>query len=112
MVYFSYINLIEFFPFFVSTGLTVCYSFRLCYDFCGDFNLSSFYSISESNLNILYINIYILYSSVVYSYYTKKMEHIKPRNVSDTLERRISTISFSLMLRLNSVPSALQIEKF
>jgi hypothetical protein len=51
----SYVNLFSFFLFFVSTGLTVCYSLRLFYYvFCGDFNLSSFYFISESNFNILY----------------------------------------------------------
>nr|URH16989.1 NADH dehydrogenase subunit 5 [Calcaritermes emarginicollis]URH17002.1 NADH dehydrogenase subunit 5 [Calcaritermes brevicollis]URX54377.1 NADH dehydrogenase subunit 5 [Calcaritermes brevicollis] len=55
MVSFSYVNLIGFFLFFVSTGLTVCYSFRLFYYvFCGDFNLSSLYYISESNINMLY----------------------------------------------------------
>nr|URX54351.1 NADH dehydrogenase subunit 5 [Cryptotermes cavifrons] len=54
MVSFSYVNLIGFFLFFVSTGLTVCYSFRLFYYvFCGDFNLSSFYSISDDNSNML-----------------------------------------------------------
>nr|URX52923.1 NADH dehydrogenase subunit 5 [Glyptotermes sp. 5 AB-2022a] len=55
VVSFSYVNFISFFLFFVSTGLTVCYSLRLFYYvFCGDFNLSSFYSISESNYNMLY----------------------------------------------------------
>nr|URX54364.1 NADH dehydrogenase subunit 5 [Calcaritermes nigriceps] len=55
MVSFSYVNLIGFLLFFVSTGLTVCYSFRLFYYvFCGDFNLSPSYFISESNLNMLY----------------------------------------------------------
>nr|URX53209.1 NADH dehydrogenase subunit 5 [Cryptotermes rotundiceps] len=53
LVSFSYINLVGFFLFFVSTGLTVCYSFRLFYYvFCGDFNLSSFYSISDDNFNM------------------------------------------------------------
>jgi hypothetical protein len=43
------------FSIFFSTGLTVCYSLRLLYFvFCGDFNLSSFYFISESNFNMLY----------------------------------------------------------
>jgi hypothetical protein len=43
------------FLYFVSTGLTVCYSLRLFYYvFCGDFNLASFYFTSESNCNILY----------------------------------------------------------
>nr|URX53831.1 NADH dehydrogenase subunit 5 [Glyptotermes sp. 13 AB-2022a] len=55
MVSFSYINLFGFFLFFASTGLTVCYSFRLFYYvFCGDFNLSSFYFISDYNLNMIY----------------------------------------------------------
>jgi NADH-ubiquinone oxidoreductase chain 5 len=55
MVSFSYVNLIGFLLFFISTGLTVCYSLRLFYyAFCGDFNLSSFYFISGNNLNILY----------------------------------------------------------
>nr|AIY62147.1 NADH dehydrogenase subunit 5 [Glyptotermes sp. C TB-2014] len=55
MVSFSYVNLIGFFLFFISTGLTVCYSFRLFYYvFCGAFSLSTFYSISEDNVNMLY----------------------------------------------------------
>jgi NADH-ubiquinone oxidoreductase chain 5 len=54
MVSSRYINLIGFFLFFVSTGLTVCYSFRLFYYvFCGDFNLSSFYCISDDNFNMV-----------------------------------------------------------
>nr|URX53727.1 NADH dehydrogenase subunit 5 [Postelectrotermes sp. 2 AB-2022a] len=55
MVSSSYINLFGFFLFFASTGLTVCYSFRLFYYvFCGDFNLSSFYFISDDNPNMIY----------------------------------------------------------
>nr|URX53376.1 NADH dehydrogenase subunit 5 [Glyptotermes sp. 12 AB-2022a] len=55
MVSLSYMNLVGFFLFFVSTGLTVCYSFRLFYCvFCGDFNLSSFYCIGEDNINMLF----------------------------------------------------------
>nr|QWL25015.1 NADH dehydrogenase subunit 5 [Cryptotermes brevis] len=54
LVSFSYINFVGFFLFFASTGLTVCYSFRLFYYvFCGDFNLSSLYNISDDNLNML-----------------------------------------------------------
>nr|URX53339.1 NADH dehydrogenase subunit 5 [Kalotermes approximatus] len=55
MVSFSYINFVGFLLFFVSTGLTVCYSFRLFYYvFCGDFNSSSSYFIGDDNLNMLY----------------------------------------------------------
>nr|URX53688.1 NADH dehydrogenase subunit 5 [Bifiditermes nr. madagascariensis] len=54
MVAFSYVNLVGFLLFFVSTGLTVCYSFRLFYYvFCGDFNLSVFYSMSDDNFNMV-----------------------------------------------------------
>jgi NADH-ubiquinone oxidoreductase chain 5 len=55
MVSLSYINFFGFILFFASTGLTVCYSFRLFYYvFCGDLNSSSFYYISDDNLNIVY----------------------------------------------------------
>lgn len=49
-----YINLVGFLLFFLSTGLTVCYSFRLFYYvFCGDFNLSSFYNVSDASFIML-----------------------------------------------------------
>nr|URH16496.1 NADH dehydrogenase subunit 5 [Neotermes castaneus] len=55
MVSLSYINFFGFILFFASTGLTVCYSFRLFYYvFCGDLNSSSFYYISDDNLNMVY----------------------------------------------------------
>nr|URX54416.1 NADH dehydrogenase subunit 5 [Rugitermes aridus] len=54
MISFSYFNFISFFLFFFSTGLTVCYSFRLFYYvFCGDFNSSSYYFISDNNFNMV-----------------------------------------------------------
>nr|AVN67324.1 NADH dehydrogenase subunit 5 [Blaberus sp. B013] len=54
MVSLSYINLFGFFLFYFSTGLTVCYSFRLFYyTLCGELNLTSFYYMSEENKNML-----------------------------------------------------------
>nr|URX52657.1 NADH dehydrogenase subunit 5 [Kalotermes hilli] len=54
MVSFSYVNVVGFFLFFISTGLTVCYSFRLFYYvFCGDFNSSVFYSIGDGSVAML-----------------------------------------------------------
>nr|WCQ71420.1 NADH dehydrogenase subunit 5 [Hodotermopsis sjostedti] len=53
MVLLGYMNFFGFMLFFVSTGLTVCYSLRLFYYVLnGDFNFSSFYLVSENNFNI------------------------------------------------------------
>lgn len=44
----SYINIFSFFLFFFSTGLTVCYSFRLVYySLTGDFNTSSLHCLND-----------------------------------------------------------------
>nr|QZP40938.1 NADH dehydrogenase subunit 5 [Geoscapheus dilatatus] len=54
MVSFSYLNILGFFLFYFSTGLTVCYSFRLFYySMCGDFNLSTFNHMDEGDKNML-----------------------------------------------------------
>nr|WMY24151.1 NADH dehydrogenase subunit 5 [Coarctotermes sp. F MLW-2023a]WMY24157.1 NADH dehydrogenase subunit 5 [Coarctotermes sp. E MLW-2023a] len=50
----SYVNMFGFFLLFVSTGLTVCYSFRLFYFvLCGDFNFVPSYSMVETNYNMM-----------------------------------------------------------
>jgi NADH-ubiquinone oxidoreductase chain 5 len=49
-----YLNIFGFFLLFISTGLTVCYSFRLFYFvLCGDFNFVPSYSMVETNYNII-----------------------------------------------------------
>nr|AVN68009.1 NADH dehydrogenase subunit 5 [Melanozosteria nitida] len=54
MVSLSYINIFGFFLFFFSTGLTVCYSFRLFYyTLCGNFNLVSMFYMYEDSLNMI-----------------------------------------------------------
>nr|UQJ73571.1 NADH dehydrogenase subunit 5 [Diamesa sp. 6XL] len=48
MVSLSYVNMFSFFLFFFSTGLTVCYSFRLVYySLTGDFNTSSLHCLND-----------------------------------------------------------------
>jgi NADH-ubiquinone oxidoreductase chain 5 len=61
MVSFSYINLIVFFIFCFYWFNCLLFIAFILLCFCGDFNLTSFYSISESNLNMLYGIIYIIY---------------------------------------------------
>ena len=61
----SYLNIFGFFLLFVSTGLTVCYSFRLFYFvLCGDFNFVPSYSIVETRYNIVFGMIGLLVMSV------------------------------------------------
>nr|ALO77300.1 NADH deshydrogenase subunit 5 [Brachinus crepitans] len=48
MVCMDFVNMFIFMLFFISTGLTVCYSFRLCYySITGDFNFYSFHSLND-----------------------------------------------------------------
>nr|UQJ73649.1 NADH dehydrogenase subunit 5 [Pseudodiamesa sp. 2XL] len=48
MVSLSYVNMFTFFLYFFSTGLTVCYSFRLVfYSLTGDFNTSSLHCLND-----------------------------------------------------------------
>nr|YP_009351775.1 NADH dehydrogenase subunit 5 [Bulbitermes singaporiensis]AQP30631.1 NADH dehydrogenase subunit 5 [Bulbitermes singaporiensis] len=61
----SYVNMFGFFLLFVSTGLTVCYSFRLFYFvLCGDFNFVSSYSMVETNYNMMVGMIGLLVMSI------------------------------------------------
>jgi len=60
-----YINIFGFLLLFLSTGLTVCYSFRLFYFvICGDFNFVPSYSIVETGYNIVFGIIGLLIMSV------------------------------------------------
>jgi NADH-ubiquinone oxidoreductase chain 5 len=50
-----YMNMFGFLLLFVSTGLTVCYYFRLFYFvLCGDFNFVPSYSTVEANCNTMF----------------------------------------------------------
>nr|QXT44525.1 NADH dehydrogenase subunit 5 [Aparatermes sp. G16-044]QXT44590.1 NADH dehydrogenase subunit 5 [Aparatermes sp. G16-173] len=61
----SYVNMFGFFLLFLSTGLTVCYSFRLFYFvMCGDFNFFSSCSMAETNYHMVFGMIGLLVMSV------------------------------------------------
>nr|URH16926.1 NADH dehydrogenase subunit 5 [Microcerotermes papuanus] len=61
----SYINMFGFFLLFISTGLTVCYSFRLFYYvLCGDFNFVPSYNMAESSYNMVFGMIGLLIMSI------------------------------------------------
>nr|QUV75321.1 NADH dehydrogenase subunit 5 [Nebria ingens riversi] len=57
----DFINIFIFLLFFISTGLTVCYSFRLCYySITGDFNFYSLHSLSDSGWIMLKSMLFML----------------------------------------------------
>nr|YP_009351437.1 NADH dehydrogenase subunit 5 [Termes comis]AQP29596.1 NADH dehydrogenase subunit 5 [Termes comis] len=61
----SYLNMFGFFLLFLSTGLTVCYSFRLFYFvMCGDFNFVSSHSMVETSYNMVFGMIGLLIMSI------------------------------------------------
>nr|AQP28664.1 NADH dehydrogenase subunit 5 [Nasutitermes sp. 3 TB-2017]AQP29854.1 NADH dehydrogenase subunit 5 [Nasutitermes sp. 4 TB-2017] len=61
----SYMNMFGFLLLFVSTGLTVCYSFRLFYFvLCGDFNFVPSCSMVETNYNMMIGMIGLLIMSI------------------------------------------------
>nr|AQP29952.1 NADH dehydrogenase subunit 5 [Ateuchotermes sp. C TB-2017]AQP29978.1 NADH dehydrogenase subunit 5 [Ateuchotermes sp. C TB-2017] len=61
----SYVNMFGFFLLFLSTGLTVCYSFRLFYfSMSGDFNFFPSYSVVETNYNMMFGMVGLLILSV------------------------------------------------
>nr|QXT44356.1 NADH dehydrogenase subunit 5 [Aderitotermes cavator] len=61
----GYVNMFGFMLLFLSTGLTVCYSFRLFYfAMCGDFNFSPSYSMIETNYNMMFGMIGLLILSI------------------------------------------------
>nr|WAX39279.1 NADH dehydrogenase subunit 5 [Bundoksia longissima] len=66
MLSLSYVNIFMFFLFFFSTGLTVCYSFRLFYYvLCGNFNMLSMYSLSEYKLGMINGMLGLLIMSII-----------------------------------------------
>nr|AMH85286.1 NADH dehydrogenase subunit 5 [Musca domestica]AMH85299.1 NADH dehydrogenase subunit 5 [Musca domestica]AMH85312.1 NADH dehydrogenase subunit 5 [Musca domestica] len=66
MVSFSYINLFSFFLYFFSTGLTVCYSFRLVYySMIGDSNFSSLNMLNDEGWVMLKSMMGLLILSIV-----------------------------------------------
>nr|AIY62017.1 NADH dehydrogenase subunit 5 [Constrictotermes cavifrons] len=61
----SYMNIFGFLLLFLSTGLTVCYSFRLFYFvLCGDFNFVPIFSMVEINYNMMVGMIGLLIMSI------------------------------------------------
>nr|YP_010414114.1 NADH dehydrogenase subunit 5 [Omophron limbatum]URQ84656.1 NADH dehydrogenase subunit 5 [Omophron limbatum] len=62
----DFINILIFILFFFSTGLTVCYSFRLCYySITGDFNFFSFHSLNDEGWIMLKSMLFMLFFVII-----------------------------------------------
>nr|YP_002640530.1 NADH dehydrogenase subunit 5 [Aspidytes niobe]CAM35450.1 NADH dehydrogenase subunit 5 [Aspidytes niobe] len=69
----SYLNIIIFLLFFISTGMTVSYSFRLCYySITGDFNFYSLHSLNDEGWlmlkSMLFMLLFVLFSGSMLSW--------------------------------------------
>nr|QII41717.1 NADH dehydrogenase subunit 5 [Anopheles sinensis] len=66
MVMLSYVNMFSFFLFFFSTGLTVCYSFRLVYySMTGDFNSSVLHPLNDKGWTMLFSIFFLMIMAVI-----------------------------------------------
>nr|YP_010950983.1 NADH dehydrogenase subunit 5 [Thienemanniella majuscula]WML69324.1 NADH dehydrogenase subunit 5 [Thienemanniella majuscula] len=66
MVMISNVNLFSFFLYFVSTGLTVCYSFRLVYySLMGDFNLMSMNGLNDEGFVMMKSMLGLMFMAVI-----------------------------------------------
>nr|AWB99181.1 NADH dehydrogenase subunit 5 [Anopheles eiseni geometricus] len=66
MVMLSHVNMFSFFLFFFSTGLTVCYSFRLVYySMTGDFNSSVLHPLNDSGWMMLFSIFFLMIMAVI-----------------------------------------------
>nr|YP_010155452.1 NADH dehydrogenase subunit 5 [Haemagogus leucocelaenus]QQX45032.1 NADH dehydrogenase subunit 5 [Haemagogus leucocelaenus] len=66
MVMLSYMNFFSFFLFFFSTGLTVCYSFRLVfYSMTGDFNMISLNMLNDKGWNMSFSIFFLMIMAII-----------------------------------------------
>lgn len=66
IVMLSYINFFSFFLFFFSTGLTVCYSFRLVYySMTGDFNITSLNILNDKGWTISFRIFFLIVIAII-----------------------------------------------
>nr|AND46722.1 NADH dehydrogenase subunit 5 [Anopheles cruzii] len=66
MVSLSYLNSFSFFLFFFSTGLTVCYSFRLVYySMTGDFNSSVLHPLNDKGWTMIFSIFFLMIMAII-----------------------------------------------
>nr|QPO06853.1 NADH dehydrogenase subunit 5 [Anopheles sp. NFL-2015] len=98
MVMLSYVNIFVFFLFFFSTGLTVCYSFRLCfYSMTGDFNSSSLHPLNDSGWTMLFSICFLMVMAVIGGSMLSWLIFLNPAMICLPLEMKLLTLFVCLL---------------
>nr|AVM85606.1 NADH dehydrogenase subunit 5 [Anopheles gambiae] len=93
MVMLSYVNVFSFFLFFFSTGLTVCYSFRLVYySMTGDFNSSSLHPLNDSGWTMLFSISFLTVMAVIGGSMLSWLMFLNPAMICLSLEMKLLTL--------------------
>nr|YP_009176722.1 NADH dehydrogenase subunit 5 [Anopheles melas]ALJ02437.1 NADH dehydrogenase subunit 5 [Anopheles melas] len=93
MVMLSYVNVFSFFLFFFSTGLTVCYSFRLVYySMTGDFNSSSLHPLNDSGWTMLFSICFLTIMAVIGGSMLSWLMFLNPAMICLPLEMKLLTL--------------------
>nr|AWV84518.1 NADH dehydrogenase subunit 5 [Anopheles funestus] len=98
MVMLSYVNIFVFFLFFFSTGLTVCYSFRLCfYSMTGNFNSSSLHPLNDSGWVMLFSICFLMVMAVISGSMLSWLIFLNPAMICLPLEMKLLTLFVCLL---------------
>nr|QPO06541.1 NADH dehydrogenase subunit 5 [Anopheles parensis] len=98
MMMLSYVNIFVFFLFFFSTGLTVCYSFRLCfYSMTGDFNSSSLHPLNDSGWVMLFSICFLMVMAVIGGSMLSWLIFLNPAMICLPLDMKLLTLFVCLL---------------
>nr|YP_009158186.1 NADH dehydrogenase subunit 5 [Anopheles culicifacies B]AKN58329.1 NADH dehydrogenase subunit 5 [Anopheles culicifacies B] len=98
MVMLSYVNIFVFFLFFFSTGLTVCYSFRLCfYSMTGDFNKSKLHPLNDSGWTMLFKICFLTIMAVIGGSLLSWLMFLNPAMICLPMKMKLLTLFVCLV---------------
>nr|UFQ24328.1 NADH dehydrogenase subunit 5 [Anopheles oryzalimnetes] len=98
MVMLSYVNSFSFFLFFFSTGLTVCYSFRLVYySMIGEFNSSSLHPLNDKSMTMLFSIFFLMIMAIIGGSMLSWLMFLNPSMICLPFNMKILTLIVCLL---------------